>query len=349
MQLTIALQSTRRGMRKRDIKASVTGYDPEAPAEAFDRMFERDKSQLRQLGFDIVTLGVDGHGEDVRYRIEAPEEPDYTAWFTPAQLTVLGIAARRWHSAAPQRDITTALIRLRALGLDVTPDPEALGTALLPTEVALHAARADALDVLTEALASRRRVTFTYRAAWHGQVSKRTVEPWRLAVRPTGWYLIGEDTEKHEGRVFHLNRIDGAVKVIGREGAYELPDGARIDATASLLDRGATQVAVLEVDQGRAQALRARATAVEVGADGTDTVRIAFSHPAQFAREIVRYGPAVVAREPAALVERVIELLRAADSDIGDVRATELGGAEPGAAQSIPAESNAASRGAEDR
>ncbi len=49
--LTIALLATRRYLTKSEIFRTVAGYEGEA--EARDRMFERDKEDLRSLGIEL--------------------------------------------------------------------------------------------------------------------------------------------------------------------------------------------------------------------------------------------------------------------------------------------------------
>jgi len=50
MNLVIALLSTRSYITAEKIRSSVAGYADSASDEAFSRMFERDKNELRDLG-----------------------------------------------------------------------------------------------------------------------------------------------------------------------------------------------------------------------------------------------------------------------------------------------------------
>lgn len=53
--LVIALLSTRQFLTAEKIRASVAGYAECASDEAFSRMFERDKNELRDLGIPLET------------------------------------------------------------------------------------------------------------------------------------------------------------------------------------------------------------------------------------------------------------------------------------------------------
>ena len=50
LNLVIALLSTRRPLTKAQLRTAVPHYQQTASDEAFDRMFERDKDELRDLG-----------------------------------------------------------------------------------------------------------------------------------------------------------------------------------------------------------------------------------------------------------------------------------------------------------
>jgi proteasome accessory factor B len=55
--LTIALLATKRYLTKNEIFRNIEGY--EGSAEAKERMFERDKDDLRKLGIQIEVGGLD--------------------------------------------------------------------------------------------------------------------------------------------------------------------------------------------------------------------------------------------------------------------------------------------------
>ena len=66
--LTIALLATSRWLTKSEIYRSIDGYSGEV--EAKERMFERDKEELRNLGIEIEVGSFDPLFEDeVGYRI----------------------------------------------------------------------------------------------------------------------------------------------------------------------------------------------------------------------------------------------------------------------------------------
>ncbi|MCX6449171.1 MAG: hypothetical protein NTV41_01390 [Actinobacteria bacterium] len=60
--LTLALLATKRYLTKAEIFRVVAGYS--GSAETMERMFERDKDELRSMGIEIEVKGLDPLFED---------------------------------------------------------------------------------------------------------------------------------------------------------------------------------------------------------------------------------------------------------------------------------------------
>ena len=206
----IALVNTAAPMTKEQIRSSVAGYDGAPSTEAFERMFERDKETLRELGVPVLTVTGAAHGDDQGYRVDPDAYALAPMQLSAAQLGVLTLATELWQDQALRLDAARGLTKLKAVGDDVPPAEAVLG--LTPR---VHPA-GPSLGPLLDATAARQAVTFTYRAASTGEVLDRTVEPWRLVASRGGWYLVGRDRGRGAPRVFRLSRIVGQVRVTGR-------------------------------------------------------------------------------------------------------------------------------------
>jgi proteasome accessory factor B len=214
--LVIALRETRRPLTIAQINARVAGYDGERD-EAWRRMFERDKAHLRELGVPVRTEQVDRFDDTLGYRI-APEDYDLpSVALAPAELTALALAV---HLAGLGDDATPALDKL-AVDADLVGEHRAVGRP--PLELGLDAPNR---TVLTEALLTRRRVTFAYRkqVQVEGPPPRRRVDPHALLHHRGRWYLRGHDHDRDAARTFRLDRIEGAVRMTGEAGAVEIPD-----------------------------------------------------------------------------------------------------------------------------
>lgn len=336
LNLVIALVNTAGRMTKEQIRSSVAGYADASTDDAFERMFERDKDSLRELGIPVLTVAGSGHPDDVGYRVDQEAYALRPVDLTAAELGVLSLAVQFWQDKALRTDAARALTKLRAVG------SEPAGTDLVAGLAPRVRPAGDAFGPLLDAVQARQAVTFTYRAANTGEVRDRTVEPWRLLARGGGWYVVGRDRDRDAARSFRLSRIQGRVRPTGVAGAYEIP--ADLDAGAVVGDRHAepARLAVLALRPERASALRARAvdhppaepaTRPAVGAApppdpepevdladprvaavvaDRDVVRVPFGSTSELADEVAGYADAAVVLAPADLRAAVLQRLRAA-------------------------------------
>ncbi|WP_199421465.1 helix-turn-helix transcriptional regulator [Actinotalea solisilvae] len=327
LNLVIALVNTSHRMTKEQIRTSVAGYDQAASQDAFERMFERDKETLRELGIPVLTVANAAHGDDQGYRVDPDAYALPPMELSAAQLGVLALAAEFWQGQALRPDAARALTKLRVVG--ATPSETDIVAGLAPR---LHPA-GPALPPLLDAAHARQAVTFTYRTASTGEVMRRHVEPWRLVASGGGWYLVGHDRDRGAARVFRLSRIDGPVRTLGSPGAFDVPASADPRALVASAQRGERRLAWLAVAPERAGALRARAEqhaaqhaarhgegalARERPEDlpdappGTDVVAVPYARTDELADEVTGYTDAVVVLGPAPLREAVVRRLRAA-------------------------------------
>jgi proteasome accessory factor B len=309
LNLVICLLSTRSWLTKEQIRAAVPQYAECTTTEAFDRMFERDKEDLRELGVPLVTGSHSSWFEDEQgYRIDrsAYALPDLE--FTAEELAVLGLASRVWQQASLAGPAARALVKLKALG--VQTDDE----SLVGVEPRVRAAE-PAFEPLYAATRDRAAVTFAYRSR-EGEASKRRLEPWVLTSRGGHWYVVGHDRDRGARRSFRLSRIEGPVQRLGQPGGYEVPaDLEPADLVLPAPEPSDGREALVRVRPGRAVLLRQRAVSTEPAepaGEGWDAVRVVVGEVRELAHELAGYGPDVVVAEPADLREEVVRVLRGA-------------------------------------
>lgn len=205
LNLVIALLSTRTALSRAAIQRTVAGYDPDASVAAFERMFERDKEELRTMGVPVRTV-TDAHGEVQGYVIDAEEYATHDLNLTAEEITVLNLAAQLWDDAVLESAATTAIRKLESTVGDSMPVASATFGVLT--------ARDAALLPLLRAVRDGRVVRFDYRKPGQRDITKRTVEPWSVHSREGHWYLVGFDVDAGEQRVFRVSRIEGTVQVL---------------------------------------------------------------------------------------------------------------------------------------
>ncbi|QBJ94552.1 YafY family transcriptional regulator [Rhodococcus sp. ABRD24] len=255
MNLVICLLSTRQFLTAEKIRDSVAGYDDSASTEAFSRMFERDKNELRDLGIPLETGQASRFSTVEGYRINrsAYELPEVD--LTRAEAAAVAVAARLWGSPELTSAAQGALLKLRAAGVQVDTELAGAPVAAIPARTRGSEA---ALGKLLDAIDAGRVVRFPHRSAPTEPYVLRTVEPWGVVTLHGRWYLVGHDVDRGATRTFRISRIGEDVTTTGPENAVQKPDGVDLRAIVdAVTGAGAiTGTATVWVAEGRAQELR---------------------------------------------------------------------------------------------
>ncbi|MGW1317472.1 helix-turn-helix transcriptional regulator [Streptomyces sp. NPDC002426] len=308
MNLALCLLGTRRPLSKRELRGSIEAYLEAGSDESFNRMFERDKDDLRELGLIIETVeNLDG---DTGYlaRRDSNRLPPIT--LDAEEAAALGLAAKVWQQARLAGAASGALQKLRAAGMPEAEDAYEVHSALEP-RIPVHEA---AFEPLMLACRDRRPVTFDYRKGNAARPEQRQVEPWTLECWRGHWYLAGWDRDRGAERVFRLSRISGRVR--SRAGAFTapVPDAVTVRETVeSWAGETATRTARIRLRAGAGYPLRSRAISVRERGEGWDELEIPYGHGLD--AWLVEFGPDVIVSEPADLRADVMDRLRAVAKD----------------------------------
>ncbi|HEX9031946.1 MAG TPA: WYL domain-containing protein [Streptosporangiaceae bacterium] len=305
LSLVVCLLSSRRYLTAGQIRDAVPGY-PET-FDAFKRMFERDKDELRELGIPLETGTSSPNDEEVGYRIsqQAYELPEIR--LEPDEAAVLGLAARVWRRAELAGAAAGGLLKLRAAGVDAEESTQPGIEPRLQTGEA-------AFGPLWQAVRDRRPVAFDYQAAGRATSQRRNLEPWGVVNRHGRWYVAGFDRDRGAERVFRLSRIEGTVTFTGAAGSVTVPEGTDVHKTVQAWDTAppAVRTAELKLRSGAGFGLRRRAISDQPfpGEEGWDLVRTPFSDTGWYADYLASFGADVVVIEPVDLREAVIRRLK---------------------------------------
>src|SRR6478752_7332687 len=301
LNLTICLMAGRRALSKAELRGMIADYRTATSDESFERMFERDKDDLREMGIPLVTEHHDPLFDDeVGYRIDPTAYALPEIEVGPDEMAVLTLAARAWQQAALAPAATAALRKVEAYAYD-DPDgspfsspgggAEALG---LEPRVATSE---PAFGPLYEAVRDRRPVRFGYRRSGSTETSERHLEPWGVVSWHGRWYVAGHDTDRDATRVFRLSRIEGEVDADGESGTVVLPDDIDPATVVAMIAPDApTRDAVLRVTRDSGHALRVLATSVASDGDDHELLTVPFHEARSFAPDVVASG--AVALEP---------------------------------------------------
>jgi predicted DNA-binding transcriptional regulator YafY len=291
LNLVICLLATRRFLSVQQIRAAVPGYDQDTE-ESFRRMFERDKEELRDLGIPLETgSSTSAHDDELGYRIARRDYELPEIDLTADEAAALGLAARLWQSAPLAGATGSALLKLRAAGVEALPAPQVLEPNIAVTEPAFEACLAGVRD--------GRALRFRYRTGGRPGAEERAVEPWGVVSWHGRWYLVGHDTGRGAQRVFRLSRIDGAVTVEGEPGTVHPPEGVDLRAAAAAMASEQPQrTAVLRLRPGSGWELRRESPPAVEDDDGWDRVEVGFTDPERLADRVAGLGADAVVLSP---------------------------------------------------
>lgn len=291
-------------------------YPAEQESAAFLRMFERDKDELRAMGFAI---DADDSGA---YRLDAGTSFASAIELTSAEtaaLRVAGSALAGDPSFPFADDLRLALAKLAA---DTS-------TETLPTSARLADEEPDrqgsVASTLVEAASARKTAHFDYTNSF-AKCAEHTVEPYGLFVHDGRWYLVGRDVAKDEVRTYAVTRID-ALRVNPsrpRTPDFDRPDGfdvggyvrlpfqygtqgERFDATVVFDAPIAWRAAVLSGGIGRLDPL----------ADGSVEWRVTVSSADRFMRFVIENGPGLRIAAPHELALRLQSALASVEVQHG--------------------------------
>ncbi|GAA1183650.1 WYL domain-containing protein [Ornithinimicrobium humiphilum] len=307
LNLVIALLSTRQPLSKARIREAVPAYSDND--EAFERMFERDKDELRALGIPLRTEPIDPFFDDeLGYRIDQREYALPELAFEPDELAVIGLASRAWSQASLAGPAAQAMRKLEAAGVVRDESSVAGIEPLLRTNE-------PAFEPVRDAVLSRAPIRFDYRGG-SGDLAERHVQPWSLTSWHGRWYLTGHDLDRDAPRVFRLDRVSGVPRRAGRPGGYDVPsdhDALAMIRASSGEEAPPGGTARLLVREGAAWSLRRGAEVVDGPAapEGWDVLAVTIRSLRGLAEEVAAAGPEVRVVDPPELAARVTELLQA--------------------------------------
>ncbi|WP_297084197.1 YafY family protein [uncultured Demequina sp.] len=309
LNLMIALSRTRHRLTREQIRARVEGYDTVTPGASdeerqradasFQRMFERDKDELRSMGIPLRTITDPVHQDDLGYRIDGDTAmPALDLSLQDA--AVLALAVDYWAGKPLEADARHGFAKLiSAIAHGESP--------ALPFGGMSTTAGADAIAVLAAAVSDRQVVRFEYASA-SSPTRRRTVQPWGIVMRAGLDYLVGWDVDADAVRTFRLGRVQGSVRTVGEPEAFERPATLPL---GGLDEESPDHVAVVAVRPEAGHALRRRGE--RVGAeDGWDLFRVRYRHADLVRAEVLALHGGARVVEPAELAASVAAHARAA-------------------------------------
>ena len=296
--LTIALLATKRFLTKSEIFRTVEGY--EGSDETKERMFERDKDDLRALGIEIDVGSFDPvFLDEAGYRIDQASYQMDLGILSPKEVSLLSLAAQSWQGAALDQPAHKILIKLRSIGIPVDElDLPAMSSRL--------ANSSDDIATICSAISEKSSIVFNYRS-FDFQSQIRTVIPFALATHEGFWYVACFDQRVEDVRIFRLDRITGHVIKGSTNKLFQPP--ANFDFRNALTQSQSNTVAVFDVRKAKGHLLRNLAVSVKDLGEW-DQLEIPIVSLENLRSLALWHGEDVIVKSPNQLIEMIVDSLK---------------------------------------
>jgi proteasome accessory factor B len=295
--LTLALLATKRYLKKSEILANVQGY--EGTQEAKERMFERDKDDLRSLGIEIEVGDLDVFFEDEPgYRIPQKSYELNVPDLTGRELALLSVASNFWNDTILAPNAQSGIRKLQSLGIPAALDFEFKMKYRFenPSEL---------LDQISKAILQKSRISFAYDSA---SLKTRHLEPYRIVFWNSFWYLIGMDIDRKAIRLFKLSRFQGAVDISKKKNEFNIPNDFEVSQHLPKQDVEIIRRAVVEIRKDSGALFRQRGKQIAEGVE-FDTYEIDYENERSFLREVLWHGENIRIIEPQTLRNQLLILV----------------------------------------
>ena len=295
--LTLALLATKRYLKKSEILSNVAGY--EGTQEAKERMFERDKDDLRSLGIEIEVGDLDIFFEDEPgYRIPQKSYELNVPNLSGRELALLSIASSFWNDSVLAPNAQSGIRKLQSLGIPATLEFEFRMKYRFdnPSEL---------LEEIAKAILQKSKIKFSYDSS---SLKVRHLEPYRIVFWNSYWYLIGMDIDRTGIRLFKLSRFLGGIEISKKKNEFEIPSDFAVADHLPKNDVEVIHSAKIEIRRETGTLLRQRGKLLSQGSE-YDTYELNYENERVFLRELIWHGANVRILEPANLKEQLLAII----------------------------------------
>lgn len=297
--LTLALLATKRYLKKQEIFRTVQGYEGEIPS--MERMFERDKSDLRELGIEIQVGDLDPLFDDEPgYRIIQSNYSLNLPELTPREVAIFSIAGNLWNDSVLATEAQSGLRKLESLGIPNSMD--------LSLQVQYrYEPPGNNLNFVQQAISAKRSISFNYDTSGR---KERSLNPYQIFLWRGFWYLLGEDLHDGNIKVFKFSRISGDITQSSKSKVYEIPKN--LDLTKYISKYSPNRdIARVAIRIGEAQILRNQAEFISNEGD-EDIFELAYESESELFTKILWHGSSIRLISPPELVSSLINKLEKA-------------------------------------
>jgi len=287
--LTLALLASKRFLTKSEIFSTVAGYS--GNTETMERMFERDKDELRNLGIKIEVRGIDPLFDDEQgYLIQEDTFQIDSNAFTQEELLCLTMAANLWHDSALHDQSKAALLKIQSISGPIEVD-EVNSPVIRDNE------DSTTLLLIFEAINNLAQLEFEYKG------SVRRVNPYGLYTRDGFWYLVAQENDVI--KTFKLVRISKSVNIVGKSNSFLKPKDFDVKEFLRSSKPNTKSHVVILVRKNQALALRKKYEVKEIDSEW-DRMEFEYLMVDELIESLLWFGSDVVVLSPKSIREKLI-------------------------------------------
>jgi proteasome accessory factor B len=207
--LTLGLLASKRYLTKNEIFRTISGYS--GTPESMERMFERDKDELRSAGIVIEVGGLDPLFEDEQgYLIRSSQIQIQPNDFSKQDLILMVLAANFWLESNFDDSAKNALLKIASIDSAITAKVGS-NSGLMSMQGSNH--DFEQIRTLIDAISNNRYIKFRYKSI------DREVAPIRLENIQGFWYLSGVDDGSL--KKFKVIRFESAITINDKKAAFD--------------------------------------------------------------------------------------------------------------------------------
>ena len=202
LNLFFVLINSKRPIPRHEIRQKVNGYEECESESAFERMFERDKDELRNTGIKIDAVPVDPLFDDeLGYQVDSKTFLTKTVEWTPSERAILSLASTTWHRTEFENLAKSATLKT---GGSINLKSSDENTDIYSEELLKFRS-------IMKSLNTKSVMDFKYVSFDDNEPKSRQVIPKKLYRQGDNWYFDAYELISTSWKTYQTSRIVGEI------------------------------------------------------------------------------------------------------------------------------------------
>lgn len=202
LNLFFVLINSKRPIPRHEIRQKVNGYEECESETAFERMFERDKDELRNTGIKIDAVPVDPLFDDeLGYQVDSKTFLTKTVEWTPSERAILSLASTTWHRTEFENLAKSATLKT---GGSINLKSSDENTDIYSEELLKFRS-------IMKSLNTKSVMDFKYVSFDDNEPKSRQVIPKKLYRQGDNWYFDAYELISTTWKTYQTSRIVGEI------------------------------------------------------------------------------------------------------------------------------------------